>query len=122
MIDAIRVAGETNIAESVIVFNSKVYRGSRTIKLREYDLSAFETIDPFPLAEISRTIDIIDPFIKARSKAQTWLDGGLNVNVALIKIFPGLDPKIIENLPELGYEAPIRNIKPITVAIGFETY
>ncbi|OLS22096.1 MAG: L-asparaginase 1 [Candidatus Heimdallarchaeota archaeon LC_2] len=104
LIDAIRVAGETNIAESVIVFNSKVYRGSRTIKLREYDLSAFETIDPFPLAEISRTIDIIDPFIKTRSKAQTWLDGGLNVNVALIKIFPGLDPKIIENLPELGYE------------------
>lgn len=104
LIDAIRVAGETNIAESVIVFNSKVYRGLRTIKLREYDLSAFETIDPFPLAEISRTIDIIDPFIKSRNKAQTWLDGGLNLNVAMIKIFPGLNPKIIENLPELGYE------------------
>lgn len=104
LIDAIRVAGETNIAESVIVFNSKVYRGTRTIKLREYDLSAFETIDPFPLAEISRTIDIIDPFIKSRNKAQSWLDGGLNLNVALIKVFPGLNPTLLENLPDLGYE------------------
>ncbi|MCE7737379.1 MAG: asparaginase [Candidatus Heimdallarchaeota archaeon] len=104
LIDSIRVAGETNIGESIIVFNSKILRGCRTIKLREHDLSAFETVDPFPLAEISRTIEIIDPFIKPRQKTQAWIDGGLNPNVALIKVFPGLNPEIFQGLVQLGYK------------------
>ena len=104
LIDSIRVAGETNIGESVIVFNSRVYRGCRTIKLREHDLSAFETVDPFPLAEISRNIDIINPVIKTRQTNQAWIDGDLNPNVALVKVFPGLKPEILEGLVKLGYE------------------
>lgn len=104
LIDSIRVAGETNIGESIIVFNSKILRGCRTIKLREHDLSAFETVDPFPLAEISRTIELIDPFIKPRQKAQAWIDGGLNPNVALIKVFPGLKPELLIELAQFGYE------------------
>lgn len=107
LIDAIRVAGETNIAESVIVFNSRVYRATRTTKLREYDLSAFETVNPFPLAEISKSINIIDPFIKTRNKAHAWFDGPLNPNVALIKVFPGLNPLLLEELPKLGYQGVI---------------
>ena len=91
MIDAIRVAGETDIAESVIVFNSRVYRGTRTIKLREYDLSAFETVDSFPIAEISRTIKIIDPFTKTRHNNPSLLADEIDPNVALIKIAPGLN-------------------------------
>ena len=74
------------------------------MKLREYDLSAFETVDPFPLADISRKIKIIDPFIKKRNSARCYVDGSLNTNVALVKIFPGLNPKFLEDLPKYGYQ------------------
>ena len=107
MIDAIRVAGETDIAESVIVFNSRVYRGTRTIKLREYDLSAFETVDSFPIAEISRTINIIDPFAKTRHNEGSIIEGAFDPNVALIKIAPGLKPELLEVLPSMGYHGVV---------------
>ena len=103
LIDSIRVAGETDIAEAVIVFNSRIYRGCRTLKLREYDLSAFETVDPFPIGEISRQINIINPFVRRRNSAKSWIDGKFIPKVALIKIFPGLEPKLLEELPNFGY-------------------
>ena len=96
-----------NIAESVICFNSVIYRGCRTVKLREYDLSAFETVDPFPIAEIARDIDLIDPFVKLRKNSKTWIDGDLNPNVALIRAFPGMSPNQIRQLPQLGYQGAI---------------
>jgi L-asparaginase len=107
LIDAIRVAAETDIAESIIVFNSRVYRACRTMKLREYDLSAFETVNPVPIAEISRKIDIIDPFVRRRSTTNATLDGGLDPNIALIHAFPGLKPEVIQMLPQLGYKAAV---------------
>lgn len=107
IIDSIRVIRETDFAESLIVFDSRVYRSVRTTKLREYDLSAFETVDPFPVAEIARRIEIIDQTIKTRSKKKSYFDGPLNPQVALIRIFPGLDPKFLESLSEFGYKGVV---------------
>jgi glutamyl-tRNA(Gln) amidotransferase subunit D len=75
--------------------------------MREYDLSAFETVDPIPLAEISKRIDIIDDSVRTRHNGKAWFDGPLNPNVALIRAFPGMNPKILQNLPELGYEGVV---------------
>ncbi len=107
IVDSIRVILETDIAETMIVFDSKVYRASRTTKLREYEFNAFETIDPTPIAEIARRIEIIDPFVKRRRNSLAWLDGSINPNVALIRAFPGLKPKMMETLPELGYQGVV---------------
>ena len=107
LIDSIRVAATMNLAESVICFDSCIFRGSRTIKLREYDLSAFETVNPFPIAEIARTISVIDPFVKSRTSSKSWVDGGLNPHVALIRAFPGMSPDLLRKLPDLGYEGVV---------------
>ncbi|MHA2504098.1 MAG: asparaginase, partial [Candidatus Kariarchaeaceae archaeon] len=107
LIDAIRVAATMDLAESVICFNNVVYRSCRTVKMREYDLSAFETVDPFPMAEIAREIDIIDPFITRRKKSKSWVDGELNPKVALIRAFPGMSPEMLRMLPKIGYEGVV---------------
>ena len=109
IIDAFRIATETDIIEPVIVFNSRVYRATRTVKLREYDLSAFESVDNFPVAEISRTIDMVDPFIKLRSEQteNAYVDGEISASVALLRVFPGMDPMIFEHIVKGGYKGII---------------
>lgn len=107
LIDSIRVAATMDLAESVICFNSVIYRGCRTVKLREYDLSAFETVDPFPIGEIARDITTIDQSVKQRKNSKTWVDGNLNPNVALIRAFPGMSPDMLSQLPEMGYEGVV---------------
>ena len=106
IIDSVRVIAETNIAETIIVFNSRIYRGCRTVKLREYDLSAFETVDKVPIGEISRKIDITDPFVKVSTskKVKAWYDGPLNPRVALVRMFPGMDPDLLLHLADMGYQ------------------
>jgi len=106
IIDAFRIAVETDIVEPVIVFNSRVYRACRTVKLREYDLSAFESVDNFPIAEISRTIDIVDPYVirKDGIEKKCYIDGDFVANVALLRVFPGMNPDLLKNIIALGYE------------------
>ncbi len=104
LLDAVRVAANTDIAESVIVFDSRILRGVRTVKLREYDLNAFETVDPVPIGEIAREIYITDPMVKKRRRQHPFWDGELVPEVALVRVFPGITPRILEYLPELGYK------------------
>jgi len=107
LLDAVRVAANTDIAESVIVFDSRILRGVRTIKLREYDLNAFETVDPVPIGEIAREIYLTDPLVKKRNNKVPYWDGKLIPNVSLVRVFPGITPKILEILPEMGYKGII---------------
>ncbi len=107
IVDSVRVIIETDLAETMIVFDSKVFRGCRTTKLREYDFNAFETVDPTPLAEISRRIEIIDPFVRRRRNSLAWLDGPLIPNVALIRAFPGITPDLFRVLPDIGYRGVV---------------
>jgi len=49
LLDSIRVVKETDIAEVVIVFNSKILRGNRAKKFRELEFEAFESVGMLPL-------------------------------------------------------------------------
>ncbi len=105
LLDAVRVASRENVAESVIVFDSRILRGVRTIKLREYDLNAFETVDPMPIGEIARKIYILDSSVRSRStNGIPYWDGDLEPRVALIRVFPGIKPSLLTSLPDHGYE------------------
>ncbi len=105
LLDAVRVASQENIAESVIVFDSRILRGVRTIKLREYDLNAFETVDPMPIGEIARKVYVLDSSVKRRSVNDVpYWDGDLVPKVALIRVFPGIKPSLLTSLPDYGYE------------------
>lgn len=107
LIDAIRVAAEANIAESVIVFNSKILRAVRSIKLREYDLDAFESVDPTYIADIAYDLHFYDNTIRPRSSLTPKFQEEIQEHVALIKVFPGIDPQILLQIATLGYQGVI---------------
>ncbi|MCY3414274.1 MAG: asparaginase [Candidatus Heimdallarchaeota archaeon] len=104
IVDAILVAAEADIAETVIVFDSKIHRAVRSVKLREYDLNAFESTDPTIMGEIGMGIHLYDPMTIKRSGNSPTLKKDLNTNVALLKVFPGMKPEMLTSLVDMGYE------------------
>jgi L-asparaginase len=99
LIDSIRVAKEVDIAESIIVFNNKIFRAVRTLKLREYEIAAFDSVDSPPIGDISLSINILEKTIRKRkNSSETNYLPYLDPNVAMIKLFPGLDTKFLEKM------------------------
>lgn len=107
LIDSIRVAANADISENVIVFNSKIMRSVRTLKLREYDLNAFESTDPTIIGEVAYGLYIYDNATVTRSKNTAILDNTLNIKVAMLKVFPGMKPEMLISLMDMGYEGVI---------------
>ena len=105
VLDAIRVATETDMHEVMIVFNSKILRGNRAKKFREVEFEAFESVGMLPLGIIEHDIrhtgehycnNNVDSRIKFFNK--------LEDKVCIQKLTPGFDPKIISCLVDLGYK------------------
>jgi len=103
LLDAIRVATETDIGEVVIVFNSKILRGNRAKKFRETEFEAFESVGMLPLGVIEHDIRLTGEHFKKNSVGLKFFDK-LEKNVCIIKITPGMDPRIISQVIELGYK------------------
>ncbi|MBN2094500.1 MAG: asparaginase [Candidatus Aenigmarchaeota archaeon] len=102
LMDAIRVASETDICEMVIVFNSKILRGNRAKKFREVEFEAFESIGMLPLGVIEHDIRLTGEHL--RKGEETKFFGKLEEKVCIIKLTPGMDPKIIQSYVDLGYK------------------
>ena len=101
------MAADSNIAENVIVFNSRILRSVRTVKLREYDLDAFECVDPSIAGDIGHSIHLYDPTIIGRSSSSPILNTNLNPNCALLRVFPGMHPDMVRNISKIGYDGLI---------------
>lgn len=101
LIDAVRVASLADIAESVIVFNGTILRGNRSKKFREIDYDAFECVGMPPLGKVEGVIRLSGQQTK-RKKRKPRLATKIETNVALVKVFPGLEPNYVENLLDVG--------------------
>jgi L-asparaginase len=99
LLDAFRVAALTDLGEVVLVFDSTIFRGTRTRKLHAYALEAFTSIDQPPLGMITRKIDILrSPLSRRNPWKNSSLDTSINPSVALIKVYPGMKPAIFDAL------------------------
>lgn len=109
IINAIEVAAACEedtaiIPEVCICFENKIYRGNRTFKNNAAHFEAFLSPNYPPLAEIGIDIKynsyaILKPNFKKLSVVKT-----LDTNIAVIKLFPGINPQIIRsiiNTPDL---------------------
>ncbi len=100
LVDAFRVAVESDLAEVVIVFDSTIHRAVRTRKLREYELDAFESQDRPPLGMIARRIEILDDQYQRRLdipfSTSVQFKPELEKQVSLIKIYPGMPPESVK--------------------------
>lgn len=94
LIDSVRVA-LSKLAEVAIVFNGKIIRGTKAKKVNPMNLNAFRSID-FPyLGYISGEKVFLSKKAKIRKDIEPILKKKINEHVFLMKIYPGMDPSIL---------------------------
>ncbi|MHA1906080.1 MAG: asparaginase [Candidatus Thorarchaeota archaeon] len=102
LLDAIRVAAFADLGETCIVFNGEIHRPTRTKKTRSNTYDAFDTMDPRPLGVMAREIDLHEGRRKRHNLVPRF-DTRLDDRVFLLKVFPGVPPKILTRIVDLGY-------------------
>lgn len=98
LINAVRVA-ISDLAEVAVVFGSQIIRGTRAKKMSAFDMQAFVSVNDNPLGKIGLSIKF-DESAHLRSKKKPLLRPFLNDNVAMIPVYPGIKPEIIEYLAQ----------------------
>lgn len=98
LINAVRVA-ISDLAEVAVVFGSLIIRGTRAKKTSVFDLQAFISVNDIPLGTIGLSIKFSD-FARCRSRKKPLLRAFLNQNVALMPVYPGLKPEVIDYLAQ----------------------
>lgn len=92
----------SNVCGVFIAFDRKVLLGCRSVKIRTTDFDAFDSVNLPPVARISSDGLSINtallPSISGASSLQDQVDN----RVTLIKLIPGLDPRILEAIAGLG--------------------
>ncbi|MFW9850147.1 MAG: asparaginase [Candidatus Thorarchaeota archaeon] len=102
ILDAIRVAAFADLGETCIVFNGELHRPTRTKKTRSNTYDAYDTMDPRPLGVMAREIVLYEGR-KKREDLVPRYDTRLDDRVFLLKVFPGIPPKILNRIIDLGY-------------------
>lgn len=101
LVNAIEMA-TLPLHEVAICFNDFVYRGNRATKMSIGDFDAFDSPNYPPLAEIGLHIEINEPTKDSGLPLQCRPD--FDNKVFLLKIFPGLDPRILEGIDLSGID------------------
>ena len=83
------------IHEVAICFNDHLYRGNRCTKMSIGDFDAFASPNYPPLAEVGIEIKISENLLKNHSNERTY-HPNFDDAVQVIKIHPGLNPKLLE--------------------------
>ncbi|MDD3145953.1 MAG: asparaginase [Candidatus Riflebacteria bacterium] len=96
LINAVRVA-ISELAEVAVVFGTLVIRGTRAKKMSVFDMQAFISVNDIPLGTIGLSIKFSE-FARLRSRRKPMLRAFLNENVALLPVYPGIKPEIIDFL------------------------
>ncbi len=111
---AFLTAAKAPFAESVIVMHGETgdayalaHRGTKVRKMHTSRRDAFQSINERPLAIIyprEGKIKVINKIIEYRDKSkEPVLKNHFDEKVILLKIYPGIDPEIIEVLIDKGY-------------------
>ena len=87
-----------------LAFDRKVMRGCRAVKVRASGFSAFESINARYAALVSNAGLSIDYSMLPISHGQPQLRKEISEEVFLLKLTPGLNPKVIDTLVDLGYK------------------
>ena len=86
-----------------LAFDRKVMRGCRAVKVRASGFSAFESINERYVGRVSNQGLVIDPRALPKPAGPTRLCKDISSDVFLLKLTPGLSPKIFDALSAMGY-------------------
>ena len=87
-----------------VAFDRKVMLGCRAVKVRASGFSAFESVNARYAGTVSNRGLVLDERVLPKQKGETALKPSLDENVFLLKLTPGLSPKIFDVLTEMGYK------------------
>jgi L-asparaginase len=94
-----QINGRPVVPEVAIYFNSYLLRGNRAKKKESSQFNAFRSENYPALAEVGVTIDFNFPFILPfRPDLPLILHEKLEEQVVILKLFPGINQKIIHNI------------------------
>jgi L-asparaginase len=95
-------AGEILIPEVCIYFSSMLFRGNRAEKFSSSKFDAFHSLNYPSLAEAGLNIEFNQNAIRKKPRGTFKVNHGFDPSVGLLKIFPGMDPTMIEVFARSG--------------------
>lgn len=99
LVDAALVA-TLAVPEVAIVMGSRVMRGARATKRDAWSLDAFESPNCAPLVELGIGVELA-PHVRAPEPLAP-LDDRLESGVLAVRVFPGLDPALVQGALRVG--------------------
>ena len=87
-----------------LAFDRKVMRGCRAVKVRASGFSAFESINARYTALVSNAGLAVDEQMLPKISGQPQLKSAVSEDVFLLKLTPGLSPRIFDALADMGYK------------------
>jgi L-asparaginase len=96
LINAFRVA-ISDIAEVVVVFGTQIIRGTRVKKTSVFDMQAVTSVKSVPMGNIGLFIQF-NTSVRPRGPRKALLQSFLNENVAMVLMYPGFKPEVLDYL------------------------
>ena len=101
---AMAASGQSGV---FLAFDRKVMLGCRAVKVRATDFSAFESVNARYAAQITGLGLKVDQQVIPRVKGPARLMDSISGDVFLLKLTPGLSPKIFDALVGMGYKGVV---------------
>ena len=87
-----------------LAFDRKVMRGCRAVKVRASGFSAFESVNARYAGLVSNRGLVLDSQVLPQQNGEPQLKDNISNDVFLLKLTPGLSPKIFDALVSMGYK------------------
>ena len=107
LVTSILVAASGEVREVCLYFGGQLMRGNRVSKVSADDLEAFASPNYPRLAEIGTSIVYRRKFLRTGGGEAFNLFEPSPVPIAVIKVFPGMQPKLLESVIEGGVRAVV---------------
>lgn len=103
LITAIEIAASKEkkksiVSEVCIYFEFQLYRGNRTHKFNAEQFQAFQTSNYPVLAEAGVNLKYNKAALKKANTKKLKIHTSLNPNIAILKVFPGITPNVVESI------------------------
>ena len=98
-IASLRHKSQSSVREVCLYFEYKLYRGNRTTKISAEHFNAFTSPNYPPLAESGVHLKLNkELLLKIEGNQQLKVNYNLDDNVAVIKIFPGINERVLSSM------------------------
>ena len=87
-----------------LAFDRKIMLGCRAVKVRASGFSAFESVNARYAGLVSNRGLVLDSRVLPVAKGEPQLKTDISSDVFLLKLTPGLSPKIFDTLVSMGYK------------------